>query len=164
MSGRNTKHSIIYKCIAVWLFICNVAVAQKSGDDNAMMDKCKSYVESYKPAYISGTDTLVVSMIPMPPADINKFLFDCIKKGNFKPLKFSCVIFIKQRDEYMKVNHKDYTLNDTSYAHNGFVMLLVTAANIDDVGLALTADVCEWITKNAKHIDDYDYVKQFIKK
>jgi hypothetical protein len=154
------------------LFVGQMAVGQKHKIDDTtftrMMDRCKSFVANYKPAYINGSDTLIVSMIAMPPDDINKFLFECIENKNFKPLKYSAVVFMKQHKEYDSVNHQDYELEDTAYVENGFVEMMKVAMGfghaenkIGNMVHVYTGDVCQWVWDNPKKIDDFEYVKQF---
>ncbi len=161
-----------YKIFVVLLFICNMGLAQKTTDSvfTGMMGLCKNFADSYLPTYVTPAgDSLIVSMISTPTADINTFLFDCIKAKNFKPLKFSAVVLIKQHNEYINVNHQDYNLDDSTYAKNGFVEMLRVAMGLgrskDGIGnieQLNTGDVYDWIKKNPKKFDDYAYVKQFI--
>jgi hypothetical protein len=166
------RRSIGYLVFVLLLFVGQMAIGQKHKIDDTtftrMMDRCKTFVENYKPTYINGEDTLAVSMITMPPDDINKFLFDCIENKNFKPLKYSAVIFIKQRKEYDSINHQDYELEDSTYAMNGFVEMIKVKMGFGHADNKMgnmvrlyTGDVCEWVWDNTRRIDDFDYVRQF---
>ena len=147
--------------------------AQKHGSDTAItavMQDCEDFTDAYQPTYIRGTDTLLVSAITMPPDYMNKFLFNCIKTRNYAPLKYAAAIFVKQHNEYMKINHQDYQLEDSTYVGNGFVELLRAAmglgrneAGVQNIEELTTGDVCDWIDAHAKKIQGFEYVKQFEK-
>jgi len=164
------KHKYIFTAIVLLAINCT-CFAQKHGTDTnfaANMADLQDFTDSYQPTYLRGTDTLVVSMIAMPPEYLNKFLFDCIKKRNYKPLKYAAAVFVKQHNEYMKVNHQDYKLEDSAYIKNGFVELMRAGmglgrneSGVDNIEELTTGDVCGWIDDHAKKIDGYEYVKQF---
>jgi hypothetical protein len=134
-----------------------------------MMIVCDSFVKQYHPTYILGSDTMEVSRFTMPPDSINKFLFACIKNHDFRPLKFSAVIFFKQHYEYWKVNRFDYLLGDGEYENNGIVEIMRKAMEIKDDESAFydfpnnTGEVCKWIQQNKYKIKDYAYVERYLK-
>lgn len=160
------------KLILLIVLILNSCVILAQNDNESfdkMMHKCQAFVDNYKPTYVIGTDTLVVSRFTLPPDDLNKFLFDCIKKGDFRPLKYSCVIVMNQSQEYSNVNHEDYLLDEPSYAKNGFLELLRTKMGLpkneqDYIAPMFTGDLCKWIHDNKSVIYDYQYIDKFLKK
>lgn len=159
------------KCILPIFVILNtwVTFAQSETESYAkMLLKCEKFVTNYKPTYVIGEDSLVVSRFTLPPVDINNFLFDCIKNADFSPLKYSCVIVIKQNQEYFKINHMDYLLDEPSYAKNGFLELLRIKMGLpnseqDYIAPMFTGDICKWIHDNKKEIYDYQYIDRFLK-
>ena len=113
-----------YKLLILIILALNVSrILAQTNDESfdEMMLKCQSFAENYQPSYVIGSDTLVVSRFTLPPNDINRFLFDCINKADFRPLTYSCVIVMKQNQEYNSVNHMDYLLADPAYAKNVFL-------------------------------------------
>jgi len=156
---------------AILLLTFDLTFAQANNDSfEQMMTKCDNFVNNYKPTYIFGRDTFVVSRFTIPPNEINKFLFDCIKNKDFRPLKYSCVIVIKQNTEYSKVNKEDQILDDTSYVNNGFLELLRTKMNVplDNSGgymtLWFSGEIYKWINDNKNKIDDFEYIDNYLKK
>lgn len=163
-----TKCKLILSIILI-LNSCMILAQNDNESFDKIMNKCQDFVDNYKPTYVIGADTLVVSRFTMPPDNLNKFLFDCIKKGDYRPLKYSCVIVMKQNMEYSKVNHMDYLLDEPSYAQNGFLELLRTKMGLtnngqDYIAPMFTGDICKWIHDNKRVIYDYQYIDRFLKK
>ena len=136
-----------------------------------MMLKCEEFSKSYKPTYVIGRDTLIVSRFTQPPEDINSFLFNCIRNNDFRPLKYCCMIIIKQNLEYYKVNHDDYMLLDEwRYSKNGFLELIRIKMGIplDTVTMTYipfyTGEICTWIHEHKKEIIDYDDIARYLEK
>ncbi len=152
----------------IFLILSTWTISAQSNNEpfDKMMLKCQRFVDNYKPTYIIERDTLVVSRFTLPPTDVNEFLFECIKKNDFRPLKYSCVIVMKQNQEYSRVNHMDYILDDPSYAQNGFIELLrlrmgIPQNEIDYMAPMFTGDICRWIRDHKREIFDHQYIETY---
>lgn len=137
-------------------------------DDLIMMRACEEYITSYTPLYIVDEDTLAVARFNIVPDSINKYLIDCARKNDFKPLKYSAALIIRQHQEYLKVNDREYMLMEALTQKNGFIVLIRQAmkiGNIDDEFTNMdyfpifSGDACKWINDNKGIIDDYKFVE-----
>ncbi|HTA82924.1 MAG TPA: hypothetical protein VK783_08325 [Bacteroidia bacterium] len=149
--------------------ICSTAQSNNYNDSvySIMMHKCEEFVENYKPTYITKKgDTLVTARYTMPPSDINTFIFNCIKKNDFKPLKFSAIIFLLQNYEFMNAMKEDYPLNvepEFDYKKNGFIQMMRIAmygnkAMNTPCGPTYSNEVCKWIKVNKNKIYDSSFI------
>jgi hypothetical protein len=157
-----------YSYFSLFIFFTNssgIFAQEASHLFDSMMNKCNEFCKMYSPTYILDGDTLVVSRIRMPSSDINQFLFECIKKKDFRPLKYAVVIIMKQNYEYLKKDHEDYLLDNINYSHNGFVEMIRCFLKLnksDDEYLApmFTGELCKLIYKKRHKIIDFKYVKE----
>ncbi|MGP8216884.1 MAG: hypothetical protein ACLQQ4_15060 [Bacteroidia bacterium] len=148
---------------------CNYIVAQKRIEKDTafslMMEKCAQFVNNYKPTHIDKGDTLDISTFTTPPDDINKFLFDCIKRKDYRPLKYSVVIFLFQGwDAYLNLKGGDVPVVYDEFPDNGFVQLMKSflckfdSVFISGPGMPL-AYTNHFLDLHKDSISDYKFVK-----
>lgn len=85
------------------------------------MRACEEYIISYTPLYIVGEDTLTVARFNIVPDSINKYLIDCARNNDFKPLKYAAALIMRQHQEYLKVNNQEYMLMEALTQKNGLL-------------------------------------------
>lgn len=169
-----------YLILLVMLYFTSCKAQQvkyTKSDYEKYMLACDNYVKNYK-AYsdsISDTTFIYSPRILMPPDSINKFLFYCIAKKDYSPLKYAIVIVVKQGVEHDKRNIDDVHLGTLAGCENGFVEMIKINMGIPRYWYdkkykeegkqcwfpRYFRDVVLWAEKNKKKIKDYEYIEQF---
>lgn len=140
--------------------------------DIKMLKACELYVENYQPLYYLNGDTLEIGIFNYIPDSINNYLLQCSVNNDFKALKYSYAIILRQSKEIEKIVTTPLVENFIEFQPNGFVELFVKAMgrkNIEEVEENVFeplffSDICEWAEKNKKNIIDFGYIKQYKKK
>ena len=126
---------------------------------------CDSFVFHYEPTKILGKDTLVAPYLTNPPDSLNNFLLKCAENKDFRFLKYAVVIFLKQSSYYYTHQHQDYEIFAVTIGKNGFVELMRIAMGVQDKRFEpyFFSNVLIWEKNNKRKINDFKYVKRYLK-
>lgn len=160
---RFMRTSIKYFFFLCFIFSTMLLTSQEDTSSKQMV-KMKYFAEHYKPTYIVGSDTLVVSVFTPLSDDLNKFLFKCIEKNNFYPLKYCVLILRKQREEYQRKNKEDYMLSNPNYSNIAYLEMIRVFLKLErdkEVYLEpnFTGDLCRMVDLKKDKVEDYNYIK-----
>jgi len=136
--------------------------------DLKMLKACELYVENYQPLHYLDGDTLEMGIFNYIPDSINNYLIACAKNNDFRALKYSYAIILRQRKEIEGIVTTPLIENFIEFQPNGFVKLFIKAMGINksenaDSEPLFFFDLCDWAEKNKKFIVDFDYVKRYKK-
>jgi hypothetical protein len=173
--------NIYFILIVVLYFSCSSykkAINSKSSEyDSKMLKACELYVENYQPLYYLNGDTLEIGVFNSVPDSINNYLLKCAINNDFKALKYSYAIVLRQSKEIEKITTTPLVEHFIVFQPNGFIELFVKAMGVPkyeytenevNEGMIYSeplffADLCEWAEKNKKIIIDFDYIKKYKK-
>ncbi|MCF8218611.1 MAG: hypothetical protein K9J21_06485 [Bacteroidales bacterium] len=156
------------KSILILVTVFTLSFLDGQSQDNChktMMDSCRRYVINYTPIYVEEGDSLAVPKIPEPPPAINKYLFKCIRNSNYKPLKYSYVLLVKQCNIY----RLDHILGEPRYKNNGFlemarVFLDIKTSKGKYITPYFTCQICEMLYKRKTDIYGFSEAEEILSK
>ena len=158
--------------ISLFLFLSCVPtfrIESENDRDKVMMRACEQYVLNYRPLYSIKGNTFEVARFNLVPDSLNDYLINCTKSNNFKPLKYSAALIIRQHRDFLMHNDQEYMLSDALIQRNGFIVLIRHAMKIgsveDDFADGnyfpfFSGEVCKWIEDNKNMIDDFKFVEK----
>ena len=171
----------IFLLIVILFFSCSSY--KKTINSNAneydlkMLKACELYVENYQPLHYLNGDTLEIGIFNSIPDSINDYLIKCALNNDFRALKYSYAIILRQSKEIEGIVTTPLVENFIEFQPNGFIELFIKAMGIKkneyiegEVNLGMVyseplffADLCNWAEKNKELISDFDYIKRYKK-
>jgi hypothetical protein len=164
---------VLFK-ITVLLFylFTNCSSTKKISEyDITMLKACEFYTDNYEPLHYLEEDTSILGVFNYIPDSINNYLIECAKNNDFRALKYSYAIILRQAKEIEGICTSQLVEDYVEFQPNGFVDLFVKAMGIEkgsEVRIYSDAlfflDFYEWAEKNKKKIDDFNYVRKYKRK
>jgi hypothetical protein len=141
-----------------------------------MLNACEVYADNYEPLYYINQDTFELGVFNYIPDSINNYLLECAKNNDFRALKYSYAVILRQGKTIEGISTTPSVTNFIIFNPNGFVDLFAKAMGIEKYSLfngeireiypdpLFFFDFDKWVDNNKKQIDDFKYVKKYKKK
>lgn len=174
-----TVKNIFFLSIVILFFSClsykNAINSSVNEYDLKMLKACELYVENYQPLHYLNGDTLEIGIFNSIPDSINDYLIKCAMNNDFRTLKYSYAIILRQSKEIEGIVTTPLVEHFIEFQPNGFIELFIKAMGIEkneytegevDLGMVYSeplffADLCEWAENNKKLIGDFNYIKRY---
>jgi hypothetical protein len=165
------KNMLLFSCSSYKKAMNN----QISEYDLKMLKACELYVENYQPLHYLNGDTLELGRFNSIPDSINNYLITCAINNDFRALKYSYAIILRQSKEIEGIVTTPMIEHFIEFKPNGFIELFMKAMGVEkdeqiegeiNSGMIYSeplffADLCEWAEKNKDIIEDFNYVKKY---